>query len=558
VLCLKTAIYCGKDLSVFSFFSSLSDQKYSSNMLKKHSQFFIWLLMTCDLLVLFLAWLGAYWFRKNEIFYPLAQGLPDFHFYLKAWPLVALLCLGTFSFLRLYQPRRDQSFWDEFWTIVQCNLICWLFISAFFYYYARTYYSRVVMVWFSLFNTFGLVGFRFLLRSLLRFLRRKGFNRRSAIIIGSGRIGQKVVEKLKKNSWMGIYPVGFFDPRPERQGKTYSQLPVLGLLDDLPAYLKKHAIDHAYIALPMNQNREIEKAVMYLSEETLDVRLVPDMLSFMTMHHTISNLDGLPIVSLTESPLYGWRRFLKRLFDLAFSAVFLLLLSPLLLLIAVLIKTSSPGPIFYRQVRMGLDGKLFHILKFRSMCNNAEKTTGAIWSGKQDSRVTWIGKFLRKSSLDEVPQFWNVFVGEMSIVGPRPERPEFIEDFKKQYRHRRYMHRHKMKAGITGLAQVHGWRGSGHPRALVKRLQYDLKYIKEWSLFLDFKIMLKTPLAILQGDHPHALESPSSSPPIDLEKKEGKTHPLQIKKEIRTGMTRLAKTLGDLGKYRERSVIDEV
>lgn len=471
-------------------------------MLKKHSQFFIFILGACDLLMTLLAWSGAYFVRKNEFFLPLQQGLPEFPFYLQSWPLIASICLITFVEMGLYQPRRDKSLLDEFWGIALANFVCWLLISTLFHYYARTYFSRFILITFIFLNTFGIFTARLLIRYPLRFLRRRGFNQRAAIIVGSGRIGQKIAEKIKKNSWMGIHLLGFFDSRKEREGKNYAGLPVFGTPQEIPKFLETHHVDHVFIAMPMNQNREIEEVLGMLSEETLDVRIVPDTLSFMTMHHTISNLDGLPIISLTESPLYGWRRLGKRIFDIFFSLLVLILATPFFLVISLLIKITSPGPVFYRQVRMGLDGKLFYIIKFRSMRPDAEKETGAVWAKKEDPRTTWIGKILRKTSLDELPQFWNVFLGEMSVVGPRPERPELIQEFKKIYRHRRYMHRHKMKAGITGLAQINGWRGDGHPRALVKRLQYDLKYIREWSLWLDFKIILKTPYALLKGDHP--------------------------------------------------------
>ncbi|MEK7485313.1 MAG: undecaprenyl-phosphate glucose phosphotransferase [Planctomycetota bacterium] len=471
-------------------------------MLKKHSQLFVFLLMLCDTLITFFAWIGAYFLRKTGWLVPMTSDLPDLLVYLKLWPIVLVTTLITFFVFGLYHPKRDRYLLEEFFQIFCYNLIVLLILSTFLLYYARDYYSRLVLLVFLGFNILGTFGVRISIRYPLRYLRKKGFNLRTAIIVGSGRIGQKTVETIQKNSWTGIRILGYFDPREKRTGRIFAGLPVLGTLSQLPSFLEKQTVDQAYIALPLNQNREIEEILDLLAEETLDVRIVPDTLSFMTMHHMISNLDDLPIISLTESPLYGWRRLFKRLFDIVFSLIVLILISPLMLLIAILIKWTSSGPVFYYQQRMGLDGKLFYIIKFRSMRPDAEKETGAIWSPKGDTRVTWIGKVLRKTSLDEFPQFWNVFKGEMSVVGPRPERPELIQHFKKEHRHRRYMHRHKMKAGITGLAQIYGWRGDGHPRALVKRLQYDLKYIREWSLWLDFKIIFKTPWALMKGEHP--------------------------------------------------------
>lgn len=476
-------------------------------MLKKHSQFFVFLLILCDSLITLCAWIGAYFFRKTGWLIPVTSELADLHLYLKFWPIVLGITLITFFVSGLYQPKRDRYLREEFLQILFSNLWVLLLLSSFLLYYARDYFSRLILLIFVLLNVLGGFFVRISIRSSLRYLRKKGFNLRTAILVGSGRIAQKTASTIKRNSWTGIRVLGYFDSRLERVGRSFAGLSVLGTPQDIPAFLEKNTVDQAYIALSINQNKEIEEILDLLAEETLDVRIVPDMFSFITMHQMISNLEDLPIISLTESPLYGWKRLVKRLFDIAFSFAVLVLISPLMCVIAILIKCTSPGPIFYSQQRMGLDGKLFHIHKFRSMRPDAEKETGAVWAVRNDPRVTWIGKILRKTSLDEFPQFWNVLKGEMSVVGPRPERPELIRKFKKEHRHRRYMHRHKMKAGITGLAQVHGWRGDGHPRALVKRLQYDLKYIREWSLWLDLKIILKTPFALLQGEHPQGKDS---------------------------------------------------
>jgi Undecaprenyl-phosphate glucose phosphotransferase len=229
-----------------------------------------------------------------------------------------------------------------------------------------------------------------------------------------------------------------------------------------------------------------------LSEVMVTVSLIPDILSIPNLRSGVSYFFGYPVIHITDSPLNDtWNRIAKRSFDIIFSSFVLLFLSPAFLLIAILIKGTSSGPVFYCQERMGLDGNLFQMLKFRSMTENAEAKTGAVWAIPNDTRTTKIGAFLRKTSIDELPQFWNVLKGDMSVVGPRPERPVFIEKFKKEIP--KYMLRHKMKAGITGWAQINGWRGN---TSLIKRIEHDLYYIENWSLILDIKIVL---LTILKG-----------------------------------------------------------
>ena len=224
-----------------------------------------------------------------------------------------------------------------------------------------------------------------------------------------------------------------------------------------------------------------------LGEETVDIKVVPDLLKFMNLQSGVEDLDGLPIVNLSESPLHGWNIVVKRFSDIIFSSIFIIVSSPFLILLAIIIKFESAGSIIYRQKRVGLDGNIFEMFKFRSMQVGAEDETGPIWASKGDNRRTRLGSFLRKTSIDELPQLFNVLMGDMSLVGPRPERQVFVEEFKKSIP--KYMLRLKMKAGLTGWAQVNGWRGN---TSLDKRIEFDLYYIKHWSLLLDLKIIFMT------------------------------------------------------------------
>ena len=263
--------------------------------------------------------------------------------------------------------------------------------------------------------------------------------------------------------------------------------PRVGTLADVAAACQDQRVDEIYVALPLEEHVKMLGVVEYASRECIDVHVVPDLLQFIALRARLEDLDGLPIISIHDVPLRGLNSVIKRLVDITISLGVILVAMPLTLIVAWLIKRSSPGPVFYSQERMSLDGQSFRVYKFRSMPLNAEDSSGPVWARDDDPRATAIGRWLRRTDVDELPQFWNVLKGDMSIVGPRPERPFFVEQFK--HRIPQYMLRHKVKAGITGWAQVNGWRGN---TSLEKRIEFDLYYIENWSLSLDFKIMWLT------------------------------------------------------------------
>jgi Undecaprenyl-phosphate glucose phosphotransferase len=290
--------------------------------------------------------------------------------------------------------------------------------------------------------------------------------------------------------------VGFIDDRAAGDHIGYRGLPFLGTLAEANDIIRTERIDHVYVALPLEEHVKMLGVVEATNREGVDVHVVPDLLQFIALRARLENLDGVPIISLNDVPLRGFNSVLKRAIDAAISGVALLFLSIPLAIIAFIIKRTSSGPVFYTQERMGLDGKAFHVYKFRSMYEGAEDHTGPIWARDDDPRCTPVGRWLRKVDLDELPQLWNVFRGDMSLVGPRPERPYFVQQFKLRFP--QYMLRHKVKAGITGWAQVNGWRGN---TSLEKRIEYDLYYIENWSVGLDLKILW---LTLVRGLHRHA------------------------------------------------------
>ncbi len=294
-----------------------------------------------------------------------------------------------------------------------------------------------------------------------------GVGLRRVLIAGTGDLGRMVADKILEHRELGYQIVGFVDDRAGGDHLGYRGLPLLGALTEAADIATREKVDHLYVALPLEEHLKLLDLVESTSREGVDVKVVPDLLQFIALRARLEDLDGVPVINLNDIPLQGINAFVKRALDIAVSSLALSVMLVPGLIIAWLIKRGSPGPIFYHQERMGLDGKQFSVYKFRTMPLDAEERTGPVWADEEDTRATPVGSWLRRHDLDEWPQFWNVLKGEMSIVGPRPERPFFVEQFK--HRIPQYMLRHKVKAGITGWAQVNGWRGN---TSLEKRIEY--------------------------------------------------------------------------------------
>jgi exopolysaccharide biosynthesis polyprenyl glycosylphosphotransferase len=301
-----------------------------------------------------------------------------------------------------------------------------------------------------------------------------------------------ILQKTLQSPQLGYKVVGLVG---ENGGGEVAGVPVLGSRAQLAEVLRQHQVDEVVIALPEASHEELLDMIGACESVHATVRIFPDFFQIIASEMSIGDLDGLPLLTVRDVALRGWRLAVKRAMDIVGSACALIILSPLMLLIALLIKLDSKGPVFYTQERVGLDGKPFPIIKFRSMRVDAEQHSGPVWATADDPRKTRLGAFLRKTNLDELPQFINVLLGDMSLVGPRPERPVFVEEFKKIVP--RYMERHKEKAGLTGWAQIHGLRGD---TSIVERTKYDLYYIENWSLLLDLKIILRTILNQFRGN----------------------------------------------------------
>lgn len=389
---------------------------------------------------------------------------------------IFLILSGVIAFIflsnPLYRSWRSEGFFKLIQSISGVVAKTWiLIIFGLFFTKTNDYYSRAWIATWAVYVFFVLLIARYLVYEFLGRLRLRGMNLKHVAIIGSGGTANELQERIHRSPWAGFI-VGQCLSSPSAQQ-----------LNDLV----KESYDEIWLALALDDQQQIGSLMEGLKNSTANVRLVPDWFSYRLINHGVSEVLGIEMVDLYGTPMTGSNLLVKTLEDFVLSLLIVTLLSPLYLLLAILVKVSSPGPVFYRQARVGWNGEIFEILKFRTMPVNAEEG-GVVWGNSAHKAVSPIGRWMRKTSLDELPQFFNVLKGDMSIVGPRPERPEFVEKFKDEIPG--YMKKHLVKAGITGWAQIHGWRGDTD---LKTRIEYDLFYIDNWSLLLDLKIIFYTP-----------------------------------------------------------------
>ncbi len=459
-------------------------------MLKAHSRFLEQLMLAGDLGLVAVCWLLSYLVRFYVLGPPLLHGdVPPLGPYLLMLLPILVVWGVSFRAFDLYRPRRIGSHLSEAADIAKASSMGALVLVAVMTFFFRGYdYSRLVIVYFWL-SSIATVWFsRAVFREALRFARRHGYNLRYAVVVGGGELAVTVAQRIQSRPDVGIKVLGLVgDKKDEMPGVTW-----LGGYADLRAVLDRHVVDHVVLALSHEDQGRLGGLLDAVGDEPVTIHVVPDLFRFASLRGGVEEFEGMPFIHLRESPLHGWSRVAKRAFDVAFSLAVLIGLSPLLGLVAAGVKLTSRGPVLFRQERMGLDGRRFRMLKFRTMRVDAEAETGPVWASADDPRRVPFGAFLRRFSLDELPQFVNVLRGEMSAVGPRPERPVFVERFRQTVPG--YMLRHKVKSGLTGWAQVHGLRGN---TALDERIAYDLEYIERWSLLLDLKIILMTVARVL-------------------------------------------------------------
>ncbi len=409
--------------------------------------------------------------------------------------VIAIGILGAIIFFeigQIYRPWRNDAMRGEIARILRA----WMFTLI-------SVVSIVALVrlhvWlgssYRWIATWGVLGFVFVvlaravLSRALRILRARGWQQGRIVMVGLNEMAIAASRQLNESPWAELQVVGYVDDRSEPRGLAGEvSLPRLGGLKDLASLVTREAIDEVWVAFPFKGEARAEQVLHELRHLPVSIRLVIDCFAFkMSKFLNLNEVAGIPTLDISVSPLHGINRYIKEMEDRLLALILLILASPVMLLIALGVKLSSPGPVFYRQERVGWNNRSFIMLKFRSMPVNAEAKTGPVWAKPGENRATPFGAFLRRTSLDELPQLINVLKGDMSLVGPRPERPDFVEVFKDQVPN--YMKKHMVKAGITGWAQVNGWRGDTD---LVRRIEHDLYYIQNWSVWFDLEIALRT------------------------------------------------------------------
>ena len=454
--------------------------------LRKHPFFALFVVAT-DTFSILASFFIAYHTRFSGIVIPAHAEAPSLEAYLDAMIVVIPIYLLIFRSYRLYEPERHLRRIHELLNTAKAVVAATIFLMALTFIYRQFSYSRVVLLfsWF-LSTLFCCLG-RYLLIQVEYFVRRNK-DRQRVLMIGINPNTRNLIRWARENPHYGQEVVAILTHFDTNDGKHLEEVPILGSLKNFDQIVESQKIDTVIAADPALSRETITDLMLKCENKLIGFKLAADFYGLMTHYVDVEYISNVPLLGLKAPPLDDpWNRWMKRLFDFVFSGSALLFLVPLFFLIGLFIRWSDKGPIFYSQERIGRDGKHFKLYKFRTMQTNAEEKTGPVWAASNDERVTAIGKFLRRVNLDELPQLWNVARGDMSLVGPRPERPHFVDQFRDQIP--RYMARHKIKSGLTGWAQIHGLRGN---TSLEERIKYDLYYMENWTLMLDIEILLAT------------------------------------------------------------------
>jgi len=456
-----------------------------------------------DIIAIFVSYFYSYGFRFYGYIIPVSpeKGIPPLKSYVAVFPLFLAIHLLIFFLQGFYKSRLKRTAIDDFFLITMNAVLTVIIIQGilnYFYSYSQGA-APLFHMEFKLSHLFLAVYFIVViilisvLRTQVYFIQKKryakGLDLRNILIIGAGKMGIEVAQKLSKYRDLGFVVKGFLDDKkkPGEIMKTDGGIKVLGRIDELGSILENEVISDIYVALDLNNYPQIMDTFKIVNKYVVNVKLIPDLFQLLTLKARVEDLEGFPVISVDEPPMRGVMLILKRMSDILASYILLIILSPFLLFVSLFIKLTSKGPVLFHQVRVGLDGKKFIMHKFRTMVCDAEADTGPVMCKPGDARITKLGRILRKFSIDEIPQIANVLLGEMSLIGPRPERPVFVKTFREKIP--KYMLRHKVKSGITGWAQVHGLRQDS---PIDKRLKYDFYYIQNCSISLDLKIIWKT------------------------------------------------------------------
>ena len=461
-------------------------------MIKNNQQHFNRLHVVFDAIVVVLSYAFAWWLKFASGIVDREIGVLSFEFYMKALILIVPLYLFLYYAFNLYTPKRVQGRRLELSNIIMANTIGILIVFAGFF-LVLSYsedaknFSRSMFVYFYVINIVFEEIERLFIRAFLRSIRRRGYNQKHILLVGYSKAAEQYIDRIKQNPQWGYDVQGILDDNIAR-GTIYKGVKVIGSIGNLEYILPQNKLDEIAITLGLEEYYKLSKIVAECEKSGVHTKFIPDYGNIIPTRPYTEDLLGLPVINIRYVPLSNtFNALIKRLTDIIGAVVCIIVFSPLMLASAILVKTTSQGPLIFKQERVGLHNKPFKMYKFRTMYVQTEEEEKKGWTQKNDPRVTRVGAILRKTSLDEFPQLFNVLKGDMSLVGPRPERPQYVEKFREEIP--RYMIKHQVRPGMTGWAQINGYRGNTSIR---KRIEYDLYYIENWTLGFDIKILFLT------------------------------------------------------------------
>lgn len=458
-------------------------------MIRRNQHILTQIIALCDLVLIMASFLAAYWL-KFESGWLQHEGPLPFKIYFTWGGIYTGLALVLGFFLNFYTPKRKKRFSFEVFKLLQIHALSLLSLLSILFLYKELHISRELLAVFLLLAIFVQSFFRYSVKLATRRMRVKGYNKQFILIIGAGSLGRRFYHNLEQYKDLGYEVIGFLDDKESEASVDKDSLKqrILGNVNDLETVLQEIIVDEVVIALPLTAHMRYGQIISVCEKMGVRTLIIPDFFDYLPARPYFDHFAGMPLINVRSIPLDDLgNRILKRGFDIVFSLAAILITLPVMLVSALLIKLTSQGPVIFKQERVGLNRRTFQMYKFRTMKVMPEGESNTQWTVENDSRRTRLGEFLRKTSLDELPQFFNVLMGHMSVVGPRPERPYFVEQFKEEIP--KYMVKHHIRPGITGLAQSKGLRGD---TSISDRIKEDIFYIENWTLLFDIKIILKT------------------------------------------------------------------
>ena len=460
-------------------------------MIKENQKLLNLTLVLIDVLVIALALLCSLWLRfKTTLFGPLGGHLGFVSYFLFfAFAIIPVYLILYFAF-GLYKPRRTyKNIFSEATQLIKVNIVAFIVLVSILFIINQPNFSRIMLILLAMISTFFAIIERFTIRAFLRRIRINNKNIKHILIVGDNELAFKFARKIRENPYMGFVVSGFLG-RQDHIGREIEGSSIIGSFSDIDAILDKNRFDRVVLAIPLQYYDKINDLVESCERVGIKAEIIPDYIRYFPAQPSVDMVDDIPIINIRYVPLDDdFNKFLKYLSDYIISIIAIIITSPIMLITAIAIKLSSKGPIIFKQERIGHNGKPFMMYKFRSMKVQDPDEEKSEWTTKDDPRKTKVGEIIRKTSIDELPQFFNVVKGDMSVVGPRPERPYFVNQFKETIP--KYMVKHQVKPGLTGWAQIHGCRGD---TSIKKRIEYDIEYVENWHMGLDLAIMIKTAL----------------------------------------------------------------